>query len=181
MPALENTNSVDRTSRVSCIIALQVADDAATREQRRSVFRGSTQDEISAKRKAQGEPRACSPLTEKPLFCFAINHMPAQDRIVLAKLQPIRIVAAILGREIHVGTLGALQLDNLARSLFCHRKTPSISCLSTNWQYSADVRLAQNGRTAKCEAKVQSVHTAAAIPGIEAPAAVSLAAGACRL
>lgn len=58
---------------------------------------------------------------------FAIDDVAAHDRIVLAQLKSIRIVASIFRRQIHVRAFCAAHLDELTRSLFRHSNTPSFS------------------------------------------------------
>lgn len=72
---------------------------------------------------------------------FTIDDMAAHDRIVFAQLKPIRIVASILRRQVHVRALCAAHLNELTRSLFRHNNTPSFSAQTsskfTKDQYSA--------------------------------------------
>ena len=76
-------------------------------------------------RKAQGvDPALClcphMVRQKAALLRFAIDNVTANDWIILLELQPVRVIAAVLGRQIHVSTFGAFQLNDLARTLLSH-------------------------------------------------------------
>src|SRR5258708_33001654 len=57
----------------------------------------------------------------RALLCFAVGHVPPYGRIVAAQLETVRVILAILQRDIGVAALGAAQLDNDAVTLLtCH-------------------------------------------------------------